>query len=73
LPTAVVKLLLRLSRAGLHKASQVGENNAYVRFKGRAQFYSVSKKRQGVSTKAEKESQDVVDIIQYICAMYTNP
>ncbi|KOS45288.1 hypothetical protein ACN38_g3804 [Penicillium nordicum] len=33
----------------------------------RAQFYSVSKKRHEVSTKSERESQDLSDIILSIC------
>ncbi|KAJ5962599.1 hypothetical protein N7501_007540 [Penicillium viridicatum] len=34
---------------------------------GRAQFYSVIKKRQEVSTKTERERVRVPGIIQYIC------
>ncbi|KAJ9484622.1 hypothetical protein VN97_g8745 [Penicillium thymicola] len=33
---------------------------------GRAQFYSVSKKRQGLSTKTEMDSQEVAEEIHYI-------
>ncbi|KAJ5783174.1 hypothetical protein N7457_004948, partial [Penicillium paradoxum] len=33
---------------------------------GRAQFYSVSKKRQGLSTKTEREGQEVAEEIKYI-------
>jgi hypothetical protein len=43
--------------------------SAYTRpFEG-PQFYSVSKKRHGVSTKTERESQDLSDIILSICKM----
>lgn len=33
---------------------------------GRAQFYSVSKKRQGMSTKAEGERWEVAEEIKYV-------
>jgi hypothetical protein len=43
-----------------------------LRYLGRAWFYSVSKKRHGVSTKTERESQDLSDIILsiYTTAVY---
>ncbi|KAJ5924422.1 hypothetical protein N7466_008609, partial [Penicillium verhagenii] len=41
---------------------------------GRAQFYSVSKKRRGLSTNPEEESQEVGVEIQYILMTdYSNP
>ncbi|KUM55666.1 hypothetical protein ACN42_g11582 [Penicillium freii] len=33
---------------------------------GRAQLYSVSKKRQGLSTKTERERQEVAEVIWYV-------
>jgi hypothetical protein len=45
----------------------VSERCDYVILQGRAQLYSVSKKRQGLSTKAEMESQEVAEEIKYIC------
>ncbi|KAJ5782213.1 hypothetical protein N7457_003987, partial [Penicillium paradoxum] len=37
---------------------------------GRAQFYSVIKKRQEVSTKIERQRSRVPGIIRYICTPY---
>jgi hypothetical protein len=43
-----------------------------LRYLGRAWFYSMSKKRHGVSTKTERESQELSDIILsiYTTAVY---
>ena len=40
---------------------------------GRAQFYSVSKKRQGLSTNTERERQEVAEEIKYIVNWVPNP
>jgi hypothetical protein len=61
----------QLTRAGSRdRIASWAWHSAYITirwYSERAQFYSVSKKRQEVSTKMENESQDLLDIILSIC------